>query len=242
MNERTEALTKKYKPMLVIAVYKGEGGYSNDKSYYLESHNFNERGQLLEGKPLKQQTISEIVDVFFDERQNQVKITGLIPDNLLLFEIAHGGKYDMIWYRPEEKRQLFFADGLHIPSGLAWVPALLYRVQGNSLEVYALPDNTRPVPATKLFHAPFHNVSEGSVCLGSAAVKKPDKKTFHTIMKYWEDLFWLSEFSHLAASVNPTRSNLSLLWKQLIGKEKKWSDFKPGELKSTKSTFEDLLD
>lgn len=242
MNERTEALRKKYKPVLAVTVYKGEGGFSNDKSYYLESHVINDRGQLLEGKPLKQQTLSEIVDVFFDERQNQVKITGLIPYNLLLFEIAHGGKYEMIWYRPEEQRQLFFSESLHIPSGVAWVPALLYRVQSNSLDVFALADNSRPEPVTKLFHAPFHNVNGGDVCLGSASVKKPDQKTFHTIMKYWEDMFWLSEFSHLAAANNPTRSNLTLLWKQLIGKQKKWGDFKPAELKPMKITFEDLLD
>lgn len=242
MNERTEALTKKYKPVLVISVYKGEDGYSNNRSYYLESHNINERGQLLEGKPLKQETLSEIVDVFFDERQNQVKITGLIPDNLLLFEIARGGKYEMVWYRPAEKRHIFFSDKLHIPSGIAWVPAMLYRVDGNSLDVYALSTDDRPIPATKLLHAPFHNVAtDGSVCLGSAAVKKPDKKTYETMMKYWEDLFWLSEFSHLAAAVNPTKSNLSLLWKQLIGKEKKWNEFKPAELKPTKMTFADFL-
>lgn len=212
MNERTEALLNKYKPVVAIMVYSGD---RND--YYLESHDINEKRQILEGKPLKQETLNGIVDIFFDERQNRVQIGGLIPENLLHFDVLPGGKYNMSWYRPAERRQLYFKEELHIPSGQAWVPAMIYNVNGDELSVFALRDSTRPTDATKLYLAPFHNVnSSGGVCLGNAKVKRPEKNTYANIMKYWEDLFWLSEFTHLAGNSNPTKSNLNIIWKRMI--------------------------
>jgi PRTRC genetic system protein B len=241
MNERTEALLRSYKPELAIVVYKG--GVTNNDDYYLESHVVNDKGQLLEGRPLMQDTLNGIVDVFFDDRANRAQVGGIIPESLLKFEVLPGGNHELIWYRLEEKRQLFFSPGLHIPSGTAWVPALIYHAKKSSLSVYAITDTSRPVDSTKLYKAPFHNVnSEGDVCLGSAKVKRPDTKTYDSIMKYWEDMFWLSEFSHLAQNGNPTKSNLTLLWKQLIGKETKWSDFKTSELVLIKGqTLTDIL-
>jgi len=236
MNERTEALLKKYKPVIALMVYNGD---RND--YYLESHEINDKGQVLEGKPLKQETLDGIVDTFFDERQNRVQIGGLIPDNLLRFEVLPGGKYNMSWYRPAEQRHLYFKEGLHIPSGQAWVPAMVYCVNGNTLFVYALRESVRPTDSTKLYQAPFHNVSSsGSVCLGNAKVKKPEKNTYINIMKYWEDLFWLSEFTHLAGASNPTMSNLNIIWNRMVTEQ--ISEFPVKELVAyDKHTLNDLL-
>jgi PRTRC genetic system protein B len=240
MNDLTERLVKNFKPRLAIVVHTSE---MNDwRDAYLESHEIDEAGRILEGKPLKQETIQCIVDVFFDERQNAVAVSGLIPSNVLQFEILPGGRYSLIWHRPAERRQIFFAGALHIPSGQAWVPALLYQTDGRKLSVYALASDDRPTESTPLYRAPFHNIyTDGSVCLGSAQVKKPAQKTYANLMKYWEDLFWLSEFSHLNGSDNPTKTNLALLWKRLV-KEKNltWKDL--GELiKIKKTTLNDIL-
>jgi PRTRC genetic system protein B len=236
MNERTEALLKKYKPVVAIMVYSGD---RND--YYLESHDINDKGQILEGKPLKQETLDGIVDTFFDERQNRVQMGGLIPENVLRFSVLPGGKYVMSWFRPAEQRQLFFNEKLHIPSGQAWVPAMVYTVSGNDLFVFALRESVRPAETTKLYQAPFHNVSSsGKVCLGNAKVKKPEKNTYSNIMKYWEDLFWLSEFTHLAGGSNPTKSNLNIIWKRMV--EENFTAFPVKELVVyDKHTLNDLL-
>lgn len=198
--------------------------YAADENFreaYLESHAVDEKGRILEGKPLRQETIEGMVSVFFDEQLNNVSITGMLPGNLLHFQLKPGGNYRMIWFRPAEVRHIYFSDGLHIPSGKAWVPPILYRTDGKCLEVFALPDDLRPSEVTRLLLAPFHNVDiKGKVCLGSAKVKKPGAKTYGNLIQYWEDLFWLSEFSHLAGNANPTKTNLALLWKRLM-KEKK---------------------
>lgn len=223
MSSRTDILMSTYKPELAIIVHKGSADRTD---FYLESHVINEHGQLLEGKPLQQDTIQEMVDVFFDERQNQISVGGFMPSNILSFDVAHGGNYKMVWYRTEEERFLHFASQLKISSGKAWVPALVYKVDRRSLTVVAVKTNQRPVLKTKLFRPPFHNVSDlGSVCLGSAKVAKPKHNTYDSLMKYWEDLFWLSEFSHLNGASNPTKSPLENVWKKLIkSKKTKWSD------------------
>jgi PRTRC genetic system protein B len=224
MNDLTETLLKSYSPRLAIIAYTST---INDwHECYLESHEINEKGQLLEGKPLQYETIEGIVDVFFDQRQNRVEFGGLLPDNLLQFVILPGGKYKMMWYRPVEQRHIYFAEQLHINSGTAWIPSLVYKVDNNHLSVYALTRQSgRPKEDEEIFLSPFHNVSyEGAVCLGSAKVKKPEKKTYASVMKYWEDMFWLSEFSHLAGAKNPTKNNLSNVWKRLIDSNIKWED------------------
>lgn len=222
MNQITENLLKTFKPRLAIIVYTPEA--DTWRETYLESHEIDAAGQLLEGKPLKQETMDGIVDVFFDERKQRVQFGGLIPENMLRFELMPGGKYNMIWYRPAEKRQIYFSEALHIPSGKAWVPSLIYKVDAGDLYVYALTRETgRPTQKEKLYQSPFHNVSDnGSVCLGSARIKKPVENTYTSIIKYWEDLFWLSEFTHLAGQKNPTKTNLNNIWKKLVGKNTKW--------------------
>jgi len=237
MNTRTEILLGKYSPQLAMIVYK-----NNDKSeYYLESHKINDKGQLLEGKPLLQDTVQGMIDIFFDERQNQVQINGVIPENLLSFELKHSGNYTMIWYQPAEVRVLHFAPELKLKTGEMWVPAMVYVANKNGLDVYAIKSNSRPSEKTILFRAPYFNVSDsGSVCLGNANVKKPAKTTYAALQKYWEDLFWLSEFTHVNGN-NPTKSKIAEVYKKLLASKKqlKWSDL--NELVPTKQTLKSIL-
>lgn len=214
MNHLTDNLLKIHPARLVIVAYAAK---DNFEDVYLESHAVDEAVGILEGKPLKQETIQGIVDVFFDERQNSSSVTGLIPENLLAFSKLPGGHYNMVWYRPAEKRHLYFSAELNIKSGQAWVPPMVYEVNRNDLAVYALKGDGRPKEGAKLLRAPFHNVNiNGDVCLGSAKVKPPAQKTYVNLMEYWETLFWRSEFTHLNGGDSPVKGNLNLLWPKLI--------------------------
>lgn len=225
MNARTELLSQTFNPVLSIVVYK-----SMD-NYYLESHDINNKGQVMNGKPLLQETIQEIVDVFFDERKNMASITGLIPENLLQFSYLPGGNYKMSWFRPAEQRILHFSKELKIPIGKSWVPPILYIADRKDLYVHALKTSGRPVEKTPLFFAPFFNVNNsGKVCLGNAQVKAPKDKTYSSLMKYWEDLFWLSEFTHVNDE-NKTKTQMQKLWRRLIQSKGRLKWAKLDELK-----------
>ncbi len=234
MNDRTESLLKQYEPILSIVVYKADM-----YDYYLESHIIDKKGRLLAGKPLEEKTIEEIVEVFYTEQKENASITGIIPENLLKFQELSGGKYEMIWYKPEEKRNIFFHSNLKITSGVCWSPALLYHAYNNSLSVIALGSNERPTLETKTYKAPFYNTSSnGSICLGSAKAKPPKEKTYDSLMKYWEDMFWLSEFTHLSDN-NPTKTNLSSIYRKIINTDTKWSDM--DELIESKLTLKNVF-
>lgn len=243
MNERTEIIGSTYTPTLAIIVNRAKNSVTGQGEYYLESHDINEKGQLMQGKPLLQETIQDVVDLFFDERKNMVKIGGMIPENLLSFKTLPGGNYRMVWYRPAEIRVLHFAAQLKLSTGKGWVPAMVYVADRRGLDVYALKTNMRPKETTKLCLAPFFNVNDdGDVCLGNAVVKKPVEKTYGAYMKYWEDLFWLSEFTHTNGDDEKTVTKLHPLWKKLLASKTKlkWSDMK--ELKFyPKKTLKSIL-
>lgn len=227
MNSLTSAFSHTYKPELAIVVHATKENMRGDAKYYLESHSISADGKILEGKPLQQETLDAMVEVFFEDRKDKSQLGGYVPENLLSFDPATRGKYRMVWYKPAEIRYLHFVSHLKIKSGKAWIPPMIYSVHGSDLFVYATKSNTRPKGTTKAYRAPFHNVSDtGKVCLGNASVKKPTLQTFVAAMKYWEDLFWLSEFSHLNGASNPTKTALGSVWKKLIARNptRKWSE------------------
>jgi PRTRC genetic system protein B len=222
MNGRTQLLRSTYKPQLSIVVYQGD----NEREYYLESHTISPEGGVMEGKPLLQETMQGIVDVFFDERKNMVAIKGLMPDNLLSFGLLPGGNYRMMWYRPAEIRVIHFAAQLKLPTNKVWVPPMIYQVNRDSLDVFCFKGAQRPKQESKIYLAPYFNVSDdGDVCLGNARVKMPAEKTYQSLMKYWEDLFWLSEFTHLNGN-NKTKTDMQEVWKKLLASKTKlkWTD------------------
>lgn len=234
MNKTTQHLQSNYKPFLSIVAYK------NEDRYYLESHPINARGEMLEGKPLTQKTLTGIADCIYDNNQGKIKFGGIIPSNLLLSEVQSGGEYKLVWYRPEEQRILHFTNSLEISSGEAWVPAMLYVATRSTLYVFALSSNRRPNEKTVMYRAPFHNVSDnGAVCLGSAKVAKPQYYTYENVMQYWDDMFWKSEFSHMNGG-NFCKTNGNVIWKSLIADpSKKWSHI--DELIKTSKNLKNLL-
>jgi PRTRC genetic system protein B len=243
MNSRTELLNTAFRPELSIIVYKtiDTENFGRD-NYYLESHQINEQGQVMEGKPLLEQTLQGLMAVMQRDQKDRSILNGVVPANLLFYKPIPAGKYNIAWYRPAEVRFFHFAQVLKLKLGKMWAPAMLYYVESGSLHVYALKKDDRPIEKTQLMRGPFHNVADdGKVCLGNADVKKPLDKSFISALKYWEDLFWLSEFAHLNGAANPTISPLADVYKKLLAsKEKiKWSDIK--ELKPSKRQIKSIL-
>lgn len=224
MNQRTKILSDQYVPVKAMMIY--ESKIMDESSYYIESHPIDDAGRVLAGKPLQQENLDAIVDVFFDERKNQAEVKGMIPENLLSFSVLPGGNYRMVWYRPEEIRVLHHAIQLKLATDKCWVPATIYKADRNQLDVFALKSDKRPTEKTQIYKPPFFNVSDtGDVCLGSAKVKKPTEKTYSNLMKYWEDLFWLSEFTHENGTQKIKSKDLAAVWKKLMTSKTKmkWS-------------------
>ena len=64
----------------------------------------------------------------------------------------------------------------------------------------------------------------------------PENMTFSKLLEHWEKRFWLSEFSHLGGSRNPTESNLVS-----VTEKARTNPFDYNELKPMDRQLKDLL-
>jgi len=73
-------------------------------------------------------------------------------------------------------------------------PHLLFHAKLHGLEVYALRGDSKPTPASRLYQAPYWNISEeGSLCIGTARIpKSPSPSHIPAIEKG----FFESNFTH----------------------------------------------
>lgn len=198
-----EASQRDFCPSLAIIVYESD----EEESYYLESHDI-EDGKLGAGVPLSMECISDIAKSFSAE--HSITPHGKIPGNLLYADDRIGHQR-YVWYNPPCKQHMFFHKKLNIPDGIYCIPGIIYEAKESGLNLYAFEGDT---PTEKLFKAPFFNTTDGRVCLGTTRIEYPSNPSYQDIMKYWENKFWLTEFTHLGGTNNPTRNNLVTVTKQ----------------------------
>ena len=228
-NKLTNRITGEFTPELAIVVYR------YDADFYLESHKITD-GQMEPGVPLQEEAIAEMVDVFNTKIKRSNEINGIIPDRLLY---CNWEKKQLVWYLPASEQLMRFTKELSIPNGKAFQPSLIFVLEHDDLTVKVYQGSKRPTEDTKLFRAPYHNVSsDGSVCLGSAKSKKKLNNTYQSVIEHYEDLFWNSEFSHLAGSESPIKGNLNTYWKRAI---KKKTAFDYAVLMDSEETFGSLI-
>lgn len=208
MNELTKNIHKIMMPKAALIAYEQENKDWQDKeSFYLELRPIDNKGRMRAAVPVTYEFINSLLESFSVEMGEMPY--GRIPDNLLWCNTRRGHER-YIWYNPPMKRQMFFHEQLNIAKGFFNMPGILYQVQTNRLDVFAFKGKT-PDEKDDLYFAPYFNVTGSAVCLGSSSLVYPQNPSFVELLAYWESLFWLSEFSHLGAKGNPTRSNLVIV-------------------------------
>ena len=211
MNTLTKELTRALKPVAALIAYRMQNnGYRSE--YYLEARSIGNDGMMGTGKPVTRRFMESLAESFTKDMSTTPY--GVLPQGMLYAD-PRKGREKYVWFTPPQKRRLFFKRELNIPDGEYWLPGLVWHAERNLLNLYAC-KSKRPSPNMCLYSAPFFNVSpSGGVCLGNASMEQPGELTYHTLIKYWEDMFFLSEFSHISGR-NPTRTNLVLVVKNSI--------------------------
>jgi len=123
--------------------------------------------------------------------------TGFLPENLLF-----SSPNVIAWWTPAAVRMTWFkaaGSGKLDGHGMAAHPPLVFVATPNDWFVFALRDDVRPTPRTRLYHSPHFNVWDGGrICTGN--VELPPTFGAEVIDRY-ERAFFRSHFTH------PNRSN-----------------------------------
>jgi PRTRC genetic system protein B len=211
MNNLTKEISRLMQPTAALIVYYCDDSYLR-RNYYLELRNINKSGLMEAGKPVSLNFIQSLTDNFSIKSSSSAP-HGEIPKRLLYADVREG-KY--VWYSLPGIKYMYFKSDLNIPNGEYCLPGLVWMVAGKSLYTFAY-RSKRLKPCTQLFSAPFFNVrpNDGSVCLGNAKLEQPENLNFLNFLKFWEDKFFLSEFSHILGS-NPVRNNLVTVIKNSV--------------------------
>ena len=142
----------------------------------------------------------------------------ILPENVL----AKGDRM-IAWWTPSGRRQMFYenAEGraVELNGKIFPQPPLVWRVANGDLRIRALAENQRPSSNTKLYVAPFWNLSDdGRVCTGT--MRHPEGATAASIPE-WERGFYESAFTHAnVGRLTRHPGGFEGLWTELANKRK----------------------
>jgi PRTRC genetic system protein B len=236
--DRTEDFGTLYHPKSALVLYESKG---LDKDMYVEHFDMDKNGTPINAHPLTEPEAGALAKALMTEKQKQsafLKSGGILPTNILHINPSRD-KGAMIWYTKSQKRPLYFIEGLGIPSGQGFVPAMVWQATKNSLRVFAVLSNRRPTEKTTLYYAPFFNIYEdGRVCMGPVSIDIKNSASVEEFTRAWEDYFFNSYFSHLMGENSPVKGNCVTLWKDLVTSDR---TFPTALLKSSSKTVKNLL-
>lgn len=233
----TEKIGTLYHPKSALVFYQ-----SKDKNagMYVEHFDMDKSGMPINAHPLtvrEGNALARALRTNEEKNRTFLKPKGILPTNIL--HINPGEKGTVLWYTKARQRQLYFVEGLGIPSGKAHVPPMLWYADKETLSVFALASDSRPTEKTPLHYAPFFNIYEkGNVCMGTVSIDIKNSASVEEFTQAWETYFFNSYFSHLLGSYNPIKGNCVNLWEDLIGTDK---PFPMEVLKKNNRTLKNLL-
>ena len=165
-------------------------GYNNSMIYHDYDHKNN---RLSAGKPLTVETAKSLFNFVNNiEGIQSYGFKDIIPKNILKFKTDE--KF-IIWQTDAKTKMIHYAKELSVTSGMYWVPKLVWKLEGNHLNLFAVKEDVVS-SKDKLYQAPFFNInSMGSVCMGNAKFQDHGYD-YEKIIKKVESGFWESVFTH----------------------------------------------
>jgi PRTRC genetic system protein B len=142
--------------------------------------------------------------------------TEILPENV----IAKSDRM-IAWWTQACRRQMFYenAEGraAELNGKIFPQPPLVWRVENQDLRIRALAENQRPSSKTKLYVAPFWNLSDdGRVCTGT--MRHPESATAASIPD-WDRGFYESAFTHAnVGRLTRHPGGFAELWSELAHK------------------------
>lgn len=180
MNNITQQFNSGFVPFKALLIYRFDKEEVNNQferddkrtEIYVESYDIGRNGKPINAHPFNLKEMSELGELLQTTQElknGYLKSKGLLPSNVLYVNQQANGY--AVWYTPPQEVNLFFVDGLKIPSGKYHIPAMLWKANADLLSVYGLKGKAKPTEQTKSCHAPYLNVySGGNVCMGTVQI------------------------------------------------------------------------
>ena len=110
-----------------------------------------------------------LVDCLRELAQNAAPKAEFLPETVL----AVSQDAVMWWCRPAMRRVFFECQEIGRRSAVVPHPGLVFRAASSGFSVFALQEDSRPTPESKLHEPPYFNTWDwGRICIGSAHVPK----------------------------------------------------------------------
>lgn len=220
-------------PQFAVVAYASESETYQSTHYFLYHKIIGEC--LSAGMPLTRDTARNIFQCLKGDL-NKFSFKGMLPKNLVHFDFK--GNLRLIWFVHPKQHNLFFDSKTGISIGLYPMPKLLFFLEGNSLRVFALKRKDSLNDRTKLYHAPFFNISSGGgVCMGTATLDYDGFDFYEDVMGFVEKQFFSSMFT--ATHHNKLiKGNLVAYMQNIEGQQK----FDDSVLVSNKLTLNQLYE
>lgn len=232
----TNAFGTLYHPQKAFVIYEQQGG---NKNIYIESYDLDPQGRPINAHPLSMleaNRLSKALQTTEKKRSAFLAPKGLLPKNLLY--VRTDKNPCAIWHTPQQRVKLFFKEDLGIKSGLANIPALVWKATKTSIAVFAVTES-EICGDSPLFNAPFFNIyDDGRVCMGNVSLEIKKDCCLEDFMEQWQNAFFNSYFSHMIQGYNPIKGNIVQLWKKLSGTDEPFPEEK---LIVNKRTIKDLI-
>lgn len=166
-----------YQPITALVVYQRHtDGYISDNSlpqFFITRHNIHNDGTIGSGSPITEAFFRGLAESYSPIRYIHERVIAQSPSVI-------------IWWRPASTVWLNFSKQTGIKSGRYPLPPMVFALKLNGKTIYnwALRNNERPKPTTKLYCSPLYNVyDDGRCCMGNAvAPGEPD-------VEAWESIF-----------------------------------------------------
>ncbi|GAC1310317.1 MAG: prokaryotic E2 ligase family D protein [Mucilaginibacter sp.] len=215
MKELTGTFGELYQPVKALLFLQKTGnGVQSD--FYVESYDMDVAGCPINGHPLSVQEsnkLAKALQVNEKKAQGFLNPKSLMPPNVLTINSSSSGF--AVWHTQPQQIKLLFIENLGIPSGMAHIPAMVWKAGKNGLQVFAV-NETAYTENTLLYHAPFFNVyPDGRVCMGNVRISIPKECGLEQFMELWQSYFFNSYFSHLFGGHQPVKGNIVQLWQHL---------------------------
>lgn len=208
-----------------------------DREVLVTRHAIRRNGQIAPGSLATNESVEEVLRLL----NGQPRARRLLPRNVLL-----SLPNETLWYRPAQRRSMWFSRGQTQQALTVPWPALLFHARDGSLRIAALrAASKRPDENTRLYHAPLMNIyANGSLCLGNIAAPPCDLSG----MAEWEAAIYDTLFTHtnhrntLRFATEPKDDNIAhyRFWRQL--QKDKATRFPVGALAPRNETLGDWLD